>query len=116
MTSTSGRLMAMGTLFVSGPVYQQRTSAGDLQYVLPLVQRDGAGVMSVTAIWLGPAADSFMSLHRGHCKPGQPLTITFDRIFCHRNELHGIVGTCALAPGRWEGRNTNHHNNEESHA
>lgn len=120
MTNT-GRLMAMGTLFVSGPIYEQRTSAGELQYVLPLVQRDGAGVMSVTAIWLGPAADNFMNLHRGHCKPGQPLSITFDRLFCHRNELHGIVGTCTLAPGRWEGRGaggTDHTttHNEESHA
>lgn len=110
MTTTAGRLMAMGTLFVSGPIYQQRTSAGDLQYVLPLVQRDGVGVMSVTAIWIGPAADSWMRAHRAHCKPGQPLAITFERIFCHRNELCGVISTCTLAPGRWEGRssNTNH--------
>jgi len=110
MTSPTGRLMAMGTLFMAGSIYTQRTSGGDMQYVLPMVQRDGAGVMSVTAIWLGPAAESFMRMHRGHCKPGQPLAMTFERLFCHRNELHGIVATASLAPGRWEGRgsDTNH--------
>lgn len=101
---TTGRLMAMGTLFVAGPVYQQRTSGDELQYVLPMVQRDGAGVMSVTAIWLGAAADSFMRLHRPACKPGKALDVTFSRLFCHKNELHGIVQTCSLAPDRWPER------------
>lgn len=106
MSTPSGRLMAMGTLFMAGSIYTQRTSGGDMQYVLPMVQRDGAGVMSVTAIWLGAAAESFMRMHRGRCKPGQPLAVTFERLFCHRNELHGIVATASLAPGRWEGRTT----------
>lgn len=117
MNTPSGRLMAMGTLFMAGSIYTQRTSGGDMQYVLPMVQRDGAGVMSVTAIWLGAAAESFMRMHRGRCKPGQPLAVTFERLFCHRNELHGIVATASLAPGRWEGRSTSiTHNSEESHA
>jgi len=103
-TANAGRLMAMGTLFMAGSIYTQRTSGGDMQYVMPMVQRDGAGVMSVTAIWLGTSAESFMRLHRSDCKPGQPLAVTFERLFCHRNELHGIVSTASLAPGRWEGR------------
>lgn len=110
MSSTSGRLMAMGTLFVSGPVYQQRTSDGDLQYLMPMVQRVGMGVREVIAIWIGPAAETFMRQHRSQCRPGQPLNITSDDVFCHSNKLHLHITTCTLAPGRWEGRsgNTNH--------
>jgi len=100
----SGRLTAMGTLFLSAPVYQQMTSAGAQQYVLPMVQRDGMGVMSVVGIWLGPAADSFMHLHRSELKPGKALDVTFERVFVHRNELHGIVLSCVLAPDRWPAR------------
>jgi hypothetical protein len=100
----SGRLTAMGTLFLSAPVYQQMTSGGSQQYVLPMVQRDGMGVMSVVGIWLGPAADSFMSMHRGALKPGKALDVTFERVFVHRNELHGIILSCVLAPDRWPAR------------
>lgn len=100
----SGRLTAMGTLFLSAPVYQQMTSAGAQQYVLPMVQRDGMGVMSVVGIWLGAAADSFMHLHRAALKPGKALDVTFERVFVHRNELHGIVSTCVMAPDRWPAR------------
>ena len=100
----SGRLTAMGTLFLSAPVYQQMTSGGTQQYVLPMVQRDGAGVMSVVGIWLGTAADSFMSMHRAELKPGKALDITFERVFVHRNELHGIILSCVLAPDRWPAR------------
>ena len=97
----SGRLTAMGTLFLSARVYQQMTSGGSQQYLLPLVQRDGMGMMSVVGIWLGPAADSFMSMHRGALKPGKALDVTFERVFVHRNELHGIILSCVLAPDRW---------------
>lgn len=100
----SGRLTAMGTLFLSAQVYQQMTSGGSQQYVLPMVQRDGMGVMSVVGIWLGPAADSFMAQYRGELKPGKALDITFDRVFVHRNELHGIILSCVLAPDRWPAR------------
>ena len=100
----TGRLTGMGTLFVSGPIYEQRTSAGEMQYVLPLVQRDGAGVMTVVGIWLGAAADSFMHLHRAVVKPGRALDITFNRLFVHGNEIHGVVETCVLAPDRWPAR------------
>ena len=104
MSTPSGRLMAMGTLFMAGSIYTQRTSGGDMQYVLPMVQRDGAGVMAVIAIWLGAAAQSFMHLHRGDLKPGKALDVTFKRIFVHGNELHGIVDACVLAPDRWPAR------------
>ena len=100
----SGRLTAMGTLFLSAPVYQQMTSGGSQQYVLPMVQRDGVGVMSVVGIWLGAAADSFMTLHRGDLKPGKALDITFERLFAHRNEIHGVILSCVLAPDRWPAR------------
>lgn len=100
----SGRLTAMGTLFLSAPVYQQMTTAGAQQYVMPMVQRDGMGVMSVVGIWLGAAADSFMHLHRATLKPGKALDVTFERVFVHRNELHGIVSTCVIAPDRWPAR------------
>ena len=100
----TGRLQAMGTLFLCAPVYQQRTSAGDMQYVLPMVQRDGAGISSVVGIWLGADADSFMHMHRPMLRAGRALDITFTRIFVHRNELHGIVSTCVLAPDRWPAR------------
>lgn len=100
----SGRLMAMGTLFLSGSLYVQRTSSGTLQYVLPMVQRDGQGVMGVTAIWAGPAADSFVHQHRAHIKPGKALDVTFERLFVHSNELHGILSTAVLAPDRWPAR------------
>lgn len=100
----SGRLMAMGTLFVAGTLYVQRTSSGTLQYVLPMVQRDGHGVMSVTAIWAGPAAESFVHQHRAHIKPGKALEVTFERLFVHCNALHGILSTAVLAPDRWPAR------------
>jgi len=104
MTGRSGRLMAMGTLFLSGPVYEQLTSTGASQYVLPMVQRDGAGVMTVVGIWLGAEADCFMRAHRLQLKAGKALDVTFERLFVHRNELHGIVSTCVLAPDRWPAR------------
>lgn len=104
----SGRLMAMGTLFVAGTLYTQRTSIGKLQYVLPMVQRDGQGVMGVTGIWSGPAADSFVHMHRAHIKPGKALDVTFTRLFVHSNELHGILSTAVLAPDRWPARVDNH--------
>lgn len=100
----SGRLMAMGTLFLSGPVYCQITSAGRQQYVLPLLQRDNVGVTKVVGIWLGAEADSFMREHRPQLKAGRALDLTFEKVFSLNNEIHGIVSTCVLAPDRWPAR------------
>jgi hypothetical protein len=100
----SGRLMAMGTLFLSGPVYSQLTSTGDHQYVLPMLQRDGLGVTKVVGIWIGAEADSFMRQHRPQLKAGRALDLTFDKVFPLHNELHGNVSTCVLAPDRWPAR------------
>ena len=104
MIGRSGRLMAMGTLFMSGPVYCQLTSTGAHQYVLPMLQRDGVGVTKVVGIWLGAEADSFMRLHRPQLKAGRALDLTFERVFSLNNDLHGIVSTCVLAPDRWPAR------------
>jgi hypothetical protein len=104
MTGRSGRLMAMGTLFLSGPVYCQLTSTGSHQYVLPMLQRDGVGVTKVVGIWLGAEADSFMRVHRPQLKAGRALDLTFERVFSLNNDLHGIVSTCVLAPDRWPAR------------
>lgn len=100
----SGRLMAMGTLFLSGPVYCQLTSTGAHQYVLPMLQRDSVGVTKVVGIWLGAEADAFMREHRPQLKAGRALDLTFERVFSLNNELHGIVSTCVLAADRWPAR------------
>lgn len=101
---TPGQLTATGTLFLRGAAYQQRTSDGRTQYVLPLLERRGQGVQTMVGIWTGPAADNFMHMHGQALKPGQPLTLTFERLFVHSGELWGAVYAASLAPGRWEGR------------
>ena len=118
MNVPAGRLMLMGTVFLTASIYPRRTSGGEMQLLFSLVQRIGAGVREVAAMWTGPAAESFMHLHGTSCKRGQALTITSDDVFCHNNILHCHILTCSLAPGRWEGRsNTSTNNaNEESHA
>lgn len=105
MSTPSGRLMAMGTLFICAPVYEAFDPTRQLrQWEIHLRENFGASKQKVIALWSGPAAESFMRMHRPACKPGQPLELTFERIFPLHNELHGIVATASLAPGRWEGR------------
>lgn len=118
MSTPSGRLMAMGTLFICAPVYEAFDPSRQLrQWEIHLRENNGPSKQKVIALWSGPAAESFMRMHRAACKPGQPLQLTFERIFPLHNELHGIVATASLAPGRWEGRGTStNHNSEESHA
>jgi len=107
MNVPTGRLMLMGTVFLTASIYPRRnTSSGEMQLLFSLVQRIGAGVREVNAMWTGPAAESFMHLHGTSCKRGQALTITSDDVFCHNNILHCHLLTCSLAPGRWEGRTT----------
>lgn len=99
----SGTLMAMGVLFMTSTPYSSWDPAKNRhQYILPLVQRDGRGHMSVVALWAGPDAESFMRLHTGLLKPGRALTVTFRRIFAHNNQIHGLVQCASLAPDRWE--------------
>ncbi len=112
MIGRSGRLMAMGTLFLSGPVYCQLTSSGAHQYVLPMLQRDSVGVTKVVGIWLGAEADAFMREHRPQLKAGRALDLTFEKVFSLNNELHGIVSTCVLAPDRWPARTHPRHTRE----
>ena len=102
---TPGQLTATGTLFLRGAPYPERTGDGRIQYVLPLIERRGQGVQTMVGLWIGPAADSFMHQHAAALKPGQPLSLTFERLFVHANEIWGSVYAASLAPGRWESRN-----------
>lgn len=107
MTTPAGRLIAMGTLFICAPVYDAFDPRRQMrQWEIHLRENNGPSKQKVIALWSGPAAESFFRQHRAACKPGQPLQLTFERIFPLHNELHGIVSTCSLAPGRWEGRTT----------
>lgn len=103
---TPGQLIAQGTLFLSAAPYSARTSDGRTQHILRCVERRGTGVQHLTAIWTGAEADTFIGHHAAQLKAGQPVAFTFSRIFCHNSELHGIVYTATLAPGRWDGRHT----------
>jgi hypothetical protein len=99
----SGTLAAMGVLFMTSTPYSSWDPAKSRQqYILPLVQRDGRGHMTVVALWAGPDAESFMRLHTGLLKPGRALTVTFRRIFALNNQIHGLVQCASLAPDRWE--------------
>lgn len=98
----AGQLIAQGTLFLRGAVYRALTSAGETQYTLPLLERRGAGVQHVTALWTGAVASSFMAAHGDALKPGKALEITFERIFAHNNEIHGVIYSATLAPDRWQ--------------
>ena len=92
MSTPSGRLMAMGTLFICAPVYEAFDPTRQLrQWEIHLRENFGASKQKVIALWSGPAAESFMRMHRPACKPGQPLELTFERIFPLHNELHGIT-------------------------
>ena len=71
----TGTLMAHGILFLRSGVYRQLDAAGDTQYILPMVQRDGRGVMLVSGIWSGAAADSFYRL----CGPMGSNVLRADR-------------------------------------
>jgi len=98
--------MAHGILFLRSGVYRQLDAAGDTQYILPMVQRDGRGVMLVSGIWSGAAADSFYRLcgpmGRNLLKAGCALDVCLRRVFPFHGELHGHVDTVSLAPTRWE--------------
>lgn len=97
-----GELTASGTLFMRGSVYPQRTSTGEVQYLFPLIERRGLGVQAVTGVWSGVEAETFVNGLGAALKAGTPLAITFRRLFCHNNELHGVIYSASLAPGRWE--------------
>ncbi len=97
----AGELTAQGTLFMRSTIYPQRTSTGAVQYMLPLLERRGAGVLRLTATWVGPAADEFYKTHGLNIKAGTALDCTFSRIYCHNNELHAVVKTCHPAAARW---------------
>jgi hypothetical protein len=98
---TTGHLTARGTLFMRASIYEQRTSAGDLQLLLPLLERRGAGVQCITATWCGPEASEFMRLHGPHVKPGTALHCEFSRLYSHNNELCAVVHSAHLATPRW---------------
>lgn len=101
-----GELTASGTLFMRGSVYPQRTSTGEVQYLFPLIERRGLGVQNVTGVWSGVEAETFVNSLGATLKAGAPLSITFRRLFVHNNELHGVIYSASLAPGRWEAVNT----------
>jgi hypothetical protein len=101
MPDTAGHLTARGTLFMRAGIYTQRTSAGEQQLLLQLLERRGAGVQRVTATWCGPEADEFMRLHGPHLKPGAALHCEFSRLYSHNNELHGVIHSVHLATPRW---------------
>lgn len=115
MSLKPGELSAQGTLFMRASIYQQRTSAGDLQLVFPLLERRGSGVQQLTAIWKGPDAEIFYRQHGTAIKAGKALSFTFSRLFCHSNELHAIVYTCSLAPDRWQAERELHTTPTHSH-
>ena len=103
-----GELTASGTLFMRSGVYQQRTSAGEVQYLFPMLERRaalGMSVQNVTGVWSGVDAETFVNSMGATLKAGTALAITFRRLFCHNNELHGVIYAASLAPGRWEGIN-----------
>lgn len=101
--AVTGTLMAMGVLFLQSVPYSSWDAARQRhQYILPLVQRDGRGHMTVVALWAGSEAESFMRLHRATLKAGRALSVTFRRIFAHNNQIHGLVQCASLAPDRWE--------------
>jgi len=105
----TGTLMAMGVLFMQSVPYSSWDATRQRQqYILPLVQRDGRGHMTVVALWAGPEAESFMRLHRATLKPGRALSVTFRRIFAHNNQIHGLVQCASLAPDRWEHQHLAH--------
>lgn len=97
----TGELTGQATLFLRANIYRQRTSAGDEQLLFSLVERRGRGVQLVTALWAGPAAESFFKLCGAACKPGKAIAFTFSRITVHNGELLCIVHTATLAPDRW---------------
>ncbi len=96
-----GELTASGVLFLRSPPYTAKLPTGRPQYLLPLLERRGLGVQHVTAIWQGDEAEAFMAAHGDTLRAGRPLSLSFSRLSCHNNELHGVVHSCALAPQRW---------------
>ena len=97
-----GELTGQGTLFLRANPYTARTRAGDTVHTLMCVERRGAGVQHLTALWSGPAADSFMHQHAAALKPGKGIAFTFSRFWVLNNELHATVYTASLAPDRWQ--------------
>lgn len=98
---SAGHLTATATLFMRGAIYPQRTSAGEVQLLFPLLERRDMGTQKIIALWTGPQADAFFKTHGATIKAGHALQFEFERLFCLNNELHGVVATAALAPARW---------------
>lgn len=96
-----GELRAHGILFLRARPYLARTSGGEQQVILPLLERRATGTTNLTAVWTGPAADSFVTQHGDALKAGTALEITLTRLRVHDNELHGVIYTATLAPARW---------------
>lgn len=99
-----GELVATGTLFLRARVYSARTSAGAMQLLLPLIERRDDGMQPILGIWTGPEAEDFWVKHSHTLKAGSALCITFNRLSCHSNQLHGHVHSATLAPDRWQHR------------
>ena len=58
-----GELRAHGILFLRARPYFARTSGGEQQVILRLLERRATGTTNLTAVWTGPAADSFVAQH-----------------------------------------------------
>lgn len=98
----TGELTGAGVLFMRTGIYQQRTSADEVQLIFPLLERRGRGVQQVTATWTGREAEEFARAQQSHIKAGTAISFTFSRFFCHSNELHAVVETACLSPDRWQ--------------
>lgn len=102
-----GELRAHGILFLRARPYFARTSGGEQQVILRLLERRATGTTNLTAVWTGPAADSFVAQHGDTLKPGCALELTLTRMRVHDNELHGVIYAASLAPARWEAHAAN---------
>lgn len=102
-----GELRAHGILFLRARPYFARTSGGEQQVILRLLERRATGTTNLTAVWTGPAADSFVAQHGDTLKPGCALELTLTRMRVHDNELHGVIYAASHAPARWEAHAAN---------
>ncbi len=100
----AGRLVTSGIVFLRGTVYHARTSAGEEQYIFPVVERLATGVKTYTLIWTGPEAATFVKQHGAVLKPGKAIDVCLHSLFHLNNEPHYVIYTATLAPDRWETR------------
>lgn len=102
-----GEVVACAILFLRKPPYTARTSGGELQIILDLMERTKDGDTKWKAVWTGPAAESFLRQHEAALKPGCALNLTLTRLRARDNELHGVIYAAILAPARWPARAAN---------